>query len=254
MRVSLVFRATIIAFGALTFSMVVAAFSSPNNNKTPPPPPRQAPDERQMRMLQQMGYTWNGKAWVRGDIDAYKATRAVARSSNRFIRFVMDEEQGEPASSQAAVAACKRMEQVLSKARLEGMSQTKEDLARDRDYKNFLQKKEAPFVWLGGQLASLAALSLVTVRLPSGIIVSVNWSTEFQQLLNEPLLIVSLGLVAGTILATCRNKSRSLLPGMEEHDGKLERILADAMDGNFALPAPHHYRYSSNNWKLFSLL
>jgi hypothetical protein len=26
------------------------------------------------------------------------------------------------------------------------------------------------------------------------------------------------------------------------------------MDGNFTLPAPYHYRYSSNNWKLFALV
>jgi hypothetical protein len=204
-----------------------------------------------MRMLQQMGYTWNGKAWIRGNVDAYKAQRAVARSSNRFIRFV--DKDGEPASSAAAVAAAKRLNQVLSNSRLNVLPRTKEELARDNDFKNFLQRKEAPFLWFGAQTATLASLSLVEIRMPSGI-VSIHWSTEFQQLLADPLLTVSLGLVAGVILATCRDQSRSLLPGVEEYNGKLERSLADAMDGNFALPAPYHYRYSSNNWKLFALV
>ena len=254
MKVSFVFLSSISLFGALSLRGA-EAFSSNNNNnnKTPPspPPPRQTPDERQMRMLQQMGYTWNGKAWIRGDADAYKAQRAVARSSNRFIRVV--DKDGKPTSSEAAVAASKRLEQVLSKSRLDVMPQTKEELARDGDFKNFIQRKEAPFVWFAGQTAILAALSLVKIQLPSGI-VSIHWSTEFQQLLDEPLLMMSLGLVAGVILAICRDLSRSLLPGVEEYNGKLERILADAMDGNFALPAPYHYRYSSNNWKLFALV
>jgi len=204
-----------------------------------------------MIMLKKMGYTWNGKSWVRGDVDAYKAQRAVARSSNRFVRFVNSENQ--PASTFAALAACKRLEEVLTKARTKVLSQSKEQLARDRDYKNFLQKKQAPFVWLAVQVASLVALSQVSLMLPSGI-VAIDWSTEFQQCTQEPLLILSLGVVAGGILATCRATSREMLPGVEEPDGKLERILADAMDGNFALPAPNHIRYTSSNWKLFSTL
>lgn len=204
-------------------------------------------------MLQKMGYTWNGKAWIRGNVEAYKAQRAVARSGNRFIRFINAD--GESTSPPEAVAASQRFQQAVQKARQEVMpSQSKEEVARDRDFKNWLQKREAPIVWLGVQLACFAVLSLVSIPLASGGPVSVHWNAEFQKFVQEPLLITSLGVTAGLVLTKCRESSRMLLPGVEELDGKTERILADAMDGNFALPAPNHIRYSSTNWKLFVTL
>jgi hypothetical protein len=252
----------------------VAAFSSPtpdnnkNNNQNkaaappPPPPPRQTPDERQAAMLQKMGYTWNGKAWVRGDAKAYQEQRAVARSANRFIRFV--DSKNQPASSPSALAATKRLNDVLENARLEVLPRNSQDLARDRDFKNFCQRKSAPFVWLGAEVLAFLILSQVSLppvlKLPAyggdggTSIIAVDWTAEWQHLLNQPLEIAGLGIVAGIILSTCRATSRQMLPGVEEPDGKLVRVLSDAMDGNFALPAPNHVRYASRNWKLLCTL
>jgi hypothetical protein len=237
----------------------VQAFSSPtpdnNQNKPPPPPPpppRQTPDERQAAMLQKMGYTWNGKAWIRGNAKAYQEQRSVARSANRFVRFV--DSKNQPASSLATLAATKRLNDVLEKSRLEVLPRKSQELAQDRDFKNFCQRKAAPFVWLGAEALTLAILSLVSLQLPSGETIAVDWAAEWRHLVIHPLEITVLGIAAGVILTTCRATSRQMLPGVEEPDGKLVRVLSDAMDGNFALPAPNHVRYASRNWKLFCTL
>jgi hypothetical protein len=203
-------------------------------------------------MLQKMGYTWNGKAWIRGDAKAYQEQRAVARSANRFIRFV--DSKNQPASSLAALAATKRLNDVLEKARLEVLQRNSQELAQDRDFKNFCQRKAAPFVWLGAEVLALVILSLVSLELPFGGTLTIDWAAEWQHLVNQPLEIAVLGIVAGIVLTTCRATSRQMLPGVEEPDGKLVRVLSDAMDGNFALPAPNHVRYSSRNWKLLCTL
>ena len=237
----------------------VQAFSSPtpdNNRNKPPsppsppsPPPRQTPEDRQAAMLQKMGYTWNGKAWIRGDAKAYQEQRAVARSANRFIRFV--DSKNQPASSLAALTATKRLNDVLEKTRLEVLPRNSQELAQDRDFKNFCQRKSAPFVWLGAEVLALVILSLVSLQLPSGGTIAIDWAAEWRHLVNQPLEIAVLGIVAGVILTTCRATSRQMLPGVEEPDGKLVRVLSDSMDGNFALPAPSHVqRDVSRNWEL----
>jgi len=235
------------------------AFSAPQNNgdgnKIPPPPKRLQPNDQQAIMLQKMGFTWNGQKWIRGDSAGYAQRRAVARSGNRFSRFVEPTDDGglTPASTDAAVAAAGRMEEVLLEARAEVVADDRNG-PRDRDFKNFCQKKEAPLLYLAVEILVFAGLSQVSVGLFQGGVVQIDWRYELQHFLEDPFLIIGLGLLAGSVLSLCRATSRQLLPGVEEPDGKLVRVLADAMDGNFALPAPNHIRYDSRNWKLFATI
>lgn len=245
----------------LSLLSFAASFSAPNNNdknrltrdsnKSSSPPPSLTPDERQAAVLKKMGYSWNGKSWVRGDSKSYNQQRASARSSNRFIRFV--DEHNQPTATDAAVAGAKRLEEVLSNARQGVILRDGVDRSLDRDFKNLCQKKRAPFVWVGVELLGFTALSNIRIPLGSGL-VSIDWPTEIQKGTEELCPSVFLGIMAGVLLSQCRASSRQLLPGVEELDGKLVRILADAIDGNFALPAPNHVRYTSLNWKLFSAL
>jgi hypothetical protein len=236
----------------ITFLLLLVPVTSFSSEQQPPPPNRK-PDDRQAAMLKNMGYTWNGKAWVRGDAKAYQQQRAAARSSNRFIRFVNG--QNQPASSQAAVAAAKRLEEVLSRARQDAMPRTQEAVARDRDYKNFCQQRQAPFLWVGAEVLALIALCQVRVPLANGAIVSAEWSREWQHLIENPVSVVAIGVIAGVLLSQCRATSRSLQPGVEEPDGKLTRVLGDTIaERSIALPAPNQIRYSNPNWRLVAFI
>ena len=239
---------------------VVSAFSSPSpkndkHDSVPPPPPNQTPDERQKRMLEKMGYTWNGRAWVRGDAKAYAQQRATARSSNRYIRL-LDATDRTPIATPSAVAAAKRLSEVLQRARKDAMPERNEkQLARDRDFKNFVAKKEAPLIWLSAELAVFVALCQIRISVPySTTTIGINWGDELQQLLANPTLILGLGLLSGFVLSFSR--TRQLIPGMEEPDGKLVRILADTMAEKdaIALPASNHVRYPNTKWKVLAFV
>ena len=202
-------------------------------------------------MLQAMGYTWNGRAWVRGDAKAYAQQKATSRSSNRYIRLVDSKDGTTPIATPSAVIAAKRLSDVLQRARSDAMPQrTKDQLARDRDFKNFVSKKEAPFIWLSAELAAFVALCQIHVSISStATSIGINWEYELQQCMSHPISIISFGFLAGIILSISR--TLQLIPGMEEPDGKLVRILADTMaekNDAIALPAPNHVRYSNTKW------
>jgi len=220
------------------------ALSASENGPPPPqkpPPKRLCPDDQQAKMLKKMGFSWNGSKWVRGDSAAYAQQRAVARSGNRFARFV--DASGAPASGAAALAAAARLEEILGRAREEAVPDRSGP--RDRDFKNFCQQKRAPWVYAGVEGAVFVGLSHAS---------GVGWGSELRHVLDHPLPVVGAGLAAGCLLSLCRAVGRRSLPGVEEPDGKLVRVLADAADGNFALPAPNHIRYDSRNWKIFATL
>lgn len=187
-------------------------------------------------MMESMGYVWNGKSWGRGNP---KANKAFARSGNRFVRFVDAAETSEPATSPAAVAAAKRLGEVLQTAREEALPYTDTEQARDRDWKSLLAA--APAVWVAGQ-----ALAFLTLCSLGGL----DLSYELDRC--SPLSI-GVGVLAGFAVAECRARSRRLQPGVEESDGAIERIVADSTDGNFALPAPAHVRASSDTWIALAL-
>jgi hypothetical protein len=222
------------------------AFSSSNGSKPPPPPGRLTPDERQAKMLEKMGYQWNGIKWVRGDADAYNRRKASARSSNRCIVFV-DATKGEPTATPSAMLAAKRMNQVLLQARQKAIPSTAKSQTRDRDFKNFVQKQEAPFLWILSEMFLFGALSYYG---------PIDWSREIQDPMENPLSILITGAIAGVVMSYCRATSRALLPGTEELTGKLTRILADVSTEKdaIALPAAAHIRYSNEGWKLYAFL
>jgi hypothetical protein len=215
-----------------TILVAVGGLSAPGPTP-PPPPPRQAPDERQAAMMKKMGYVWDGERWGRGNQEAYRQREASCRSGNRFIRFI--DEDGTPATSDAALVATKRFGEVLQEAREKALPKTSDQqLAFARDWKNFLSRPVyAPLAWISFQACTFVALSYVG---------GVDWSIEFERCTPGS---IGIGLLLGGIAAECRSRARTGQPGVEEPDGALERLVADGMDGNFALPAPAHIRSNS---------
>jgi hypothetical protein len=184
-------------------------------------------------MMKNMGYVWDGERWGRGNQEAYRQREASCRSGNRFIRFI--DEDGTPATSDAALVATKRFGEVLQEAREKALPKTSDQqLAFARDWKNFLSRPVyAPLAWISFQACTFVALSYVG---------GVDWSIELERCTPGS---IGIGLLLGGIAAECRSRARTGQPGVEEPDGALERLVADGMDGNFALPAPAHIRSNS---------
>lgn len=197
-------------------------------------------------MLEKMGYEWNGAKWVRGDAAAYSRRKASARSSNRFIVFV-DEKTGEANATPSAVIAAKRMSQVLLQARQNVIPTSVDSLARDRDFKSFAQKPEAPLLWMLSEVVAFGVLSSSF---------AIDWSQEIQNAIDSPVIIMLLGIPAGIGLSYSRATSRALAPGAEEVNGKLTRLFADVATekDTIALPAAAHIRYANPRWKLYGFL
>ncbi|KAL3937940.1 MAG: hypothetical protein SGBAC_007042 [Bacillariaceae sp.] len=197
-------------------------------------------------MLEKMGYRWNGLKWVRGDADSYLRRKASASSSNRYITFV-DGTNGFPDATPSAVFAAKRMSQVLLQARQRVTASTKESLSRDRDLKNLLQKKPAPYVWFASEVLLFGILST------NG---NVDWGHQAQLLRDTYFDAFLLSLTIGLAVSYSRALSRSVLPGVEEPTGLLTRVLSDVIAEKdvVALPAPSHVRYPNLKWRIGSFL
>ena len=207
-----------------------------------PPPPRQRPDERQAAMMEKMGYVWDGTRWYRGDERAYRIGKAGVRSGNRFARFV--QASGAPASSPAALAAARRLEEVLQGAREEATPE-RSGAARalDRDAKNALSHPASPPLWYAAQLCLLAGASAA---------LGIDWDLELGRALDP--LTWEAGAAAGLAVAECRRRARGCRPGVEEGTGRVERMLADGAVGGVALPSPTHVRGEGGvAWTAFAL-
>ncbi|CAJ1932954.1 unnamed protein product [Cylindrotheca closterium] len=217
-----------------------------SKDNLPPPPNRLQPNDQQAKMLEKMGYRWNGQKWARGDADSYLRRKASARSSNRYINFV-DETTGLPDATSSAVFAAKRMNQVLLQARQKTMTSTKESLARDRDLKNLVQKKAAPFVLFASEVLLFGILS------KSG---NIDWNHQVQLLRDNPLGVAPLSFAIGLAVSYSRAVSRSMLPGVEEPSGLLSRVFSDviAEKDPVALPTPSHVRYPNLKWRIGAFL
>lgn len=231
-------------------TLAEAAFSQQQDKGNPPPPPRrQQPDERQEQMLRQMGYEWDGTKWFRGNKDAYVRGRASVKSANRFARFVAaaDDDLSRatgtmvPATSPAALAASRRLEEVLRAARKDALPERSDSAkAFDRDIKNALSEPSALPFWLSVQVVVLLLLSVIS-------------GTDLaREIGNLPQTMV-IGAAGGIVAAECRSKSRKCQPGIEEPTGRIERLLADGAIGSIALPEAHHVRYGNNTWKALAL-
>ena len=197
-------------------------------------------------MLKQMGYKWDGTKWFRGDKDTYVRGRASVKSGNRFARFVDEDTSAEdtmtPATSPAALAASRRLEEVLRAARKDAMPKRSESTkAFDRDVKNALCEPSAPPFWLSGQVMVLISLSLLS---------GTDWTIEIGTLSPQTIAIGIAGGIAG---AECRSISRKCQPGVEEPTGSVERLLADGAIGSIALPEAHHIRYGNSTWRALAL-
>jgi len=200
-------------------------------------------------MLRQMGYEWDGTKWFRGNKDAYVRGRASVKSGNRFARFVAAADDDSsiatgtmvPATSPAALAASRRLEEVLRAARKDALPERSDSAkAFDRDIKNALSEPSALPFWLSMQMVFLLLLSVIS---------GMNLAREIG---NLPQSMV-IGTAGGIIAAECRSTSRKCQPGIEEATGRIERLLADGAIGSIALPEAHHVRYGNNTWKALAL-
>ena len=197
-------------------------------------------------MLRQMGYKWDGTKWFRGDKDTYVRGRASVKSGNRFARFVVADANEAtavtPASSPAAVAASRRLEEVLRAARKDAMPErSKSAKAFDRDVKNALCEPSSGPFWLSVQVMVLLVLSVTS---------GTDWAREIGNLSPQT---VAIGIAGGIVGAECRSISRKCQPGIEEPTGRVERLLADGAMGSIALPEAQHVRYGNNTWRALAL-
>ena len=197
-------------------------------------------------MLKQMGYKWDGTKWFRGDKDTYVRGRASVKSGNRFARFVVDTSTEAttmtPATSPAALAASRRLEEVLRAARKDAMPERSESTkSLDRDIKNALCEPSAPPFWLSVQVIVLLVLSVIS---------GTDWAKEIG---NLSLQTVAIGIAGGIVGAECRSISRKCQPGVEEPTGRVERLLADGAIGSIALPEAQHVRYGNSTWRALAL-
>jgi len=203
----------------------------------PPPGSPQAIDPRQAIWLQQNGYVWDGKAWGRGDAAAARAGRAFLRSGKRFARFV--DVTDKPASPPSALAAAKKLEELLVSARAEALESSSPSLADELSAA--LARSAAspafPLAWLGLQLCVVCSL---------GFGLPIDWAEQARLAASPETLLLSFS--AGVVVAASRSLARAQLPpGVEESTGMAERLLADALDGGHALPAPAHVRFGPDS-------
>ncbi|KAG8458412.1 hypothetical protein KFE25_004553 [Diacronema lutheri] len=207
------------------------------------PPPRQQPDERQAAALRAMGYAWDGKRWGRGDLTSRERARASARSGNRFARLVDgDASAHAPSRSAAALAAVSRFEALLQAAREGALSSNEASRAANLRVKELVAHPLAPAGWLCAQLGTIGALANAA---------GVDVAAELAR--GATPLALGAGVVAGGAVAACRAAGRAVQPGVEEPDGALERLLADAAEGAHALPTPAHFRFESAGWRARAL-
>ena len=199
-----------------------------------PPPPEL--DERQAAFMRQRGFQWNGKtrAWVKGD--PARAQRLECRSGARVLRW--DEsllsEQSRPCIRQVTL----RFQQALREAREEALGAREEDRRIALQIKDKIAQSWAPFAWLGVQLSCFAIL--LTIFPP------ILQPPNQQELLDVPLIVpLAIGAAFAPVLSILRRERWRRLPGVEDGDGALERLLVDAQLGSFALPAPWAAIHSS---------
>lgn len=186
-------------------------------------------DERQAAIMKAQGYQWDAerRRWYRGD--PTRRVRAECRSGGRFIRFVDVDGETATGCSPAVTAAVERFATVVQTAREESVSVDRE---ADLDFKNRLSSKLAPAAWLGLQAVTLGAAQVSLAPL---------WGTDVRA--------VAFGLAAAPALIWLRRLQTGVLPGVEVDDGALERLIADAALGNYALPATWEWRAESVAWR-----
>lgn len=231
------------------------------------PPPRQQPDERQAKLMQEMGFKWDGKRWGRGgDPSSRERARASCRSGNRFARLV--DAAGEPAAGHAAaIAGIQRFETLLQAAREGALQSSEAARARSTRIKDLVVHPLAPAAYIAAQLAVICILftalhggfgalgapavpgddSALAIALGSGL---QGIQTELERATPGA---IGIGLAFGALAALCRSVARAAMPGVEEPDGALERLLADGLEGAHALPTPTHIRFESTEWRARAL-
>ena len=191
--------------------------------------------------MRSMGYAWDAKkrTWTRGNPS--RTGRLECRSGGRVLRWVdggADLDGGEePILRQALV----RFEAALRDAREEALG-SEEAINRRVNFqlKGEIEKPRAPFVWLALQIAIACAIGSA---LPA---------QQQAQLLGgaggNPFVASAIGASFGPLVASLRRERLRRLPGVEDADGALERLLVDAALGSYALPAPKEWR-AEERWK-----
>ena len=187
-------------------------------------------DERQAAIMKARGYQWDAerRKWYRGD--PTRRVRAECRSGGRFIRFVNEDGETATGCTPAVTAAVQRFAAVLQTAREQSISVDREG---DLRFKNGISSKLAPLGWLSAQAATIGWAQAALAP---------HWGAT------EPITIVT-GLTIAPALIWLRRAQAGVLPGVEAADGALERLLADAALGNYALPATWEWRAESAAWR-----
>lgn len=190
-----------------------------------PPPPEL--DPRQAAFMKQRGFVWNAKSrsWAKGDPN--RAQRLECRSGARVLRWDGTASVDETRLS-CVRRATNRFEAALREAREAALEGREVDRRISLQLKDRIAKPAAPFVWLAVQALCLVSLA------------SSAASHEFS------VGVASLGIGVGfaPLLSTLRRERWRRLPGVEDGDGAIERLLVDAQCGSYALPGPWEWRAS----------
>ena len=187
-------------------------------------------DERQAAFMKQRGFTWNAKAraWMKGDPE--RGRRLECRSGSRVLRLV-----GEPPSSDVEATcirkATERFQSALQEARAAAIGDKEIDPQISLQLKDRIATPAAPVVWLTLQLIVLGYL--MTATAPVFEAAPVPWFVP-----------PAIGIAFAPLLSTLRRERWRRLPGVEDGDGAIERLLVDAQLGSYALPAPWEWRAS----------
>ena len=207
--------------------------------QTDPPPPEL--DERQSAFMKAQGFAWNAKtrSWVKGNLASMQ--RLECRSSTRVLSWVGDQTDL-PTDMLATIrTANTRFEAALRDAREEAIGQKDVDRKIAFEIKDRIAKPQAPFVWLGLQMAICAFLVLHT-PLPQ------IWpSGDTERGLFVPAAV---GVAFAPLLSALRRERWVRQPGIEDSEGEIERLLVDATLGSYALPAPWDWRASDRQWSV----
>jgi hypothetical protein len=195
-------------------------------------------DERQAEFMKARGFVWNAKtrAWGKGNPE--RTQRLECRSGTRLIKWQGDQDG---ANAVFIRKATRRFEAAIRDAREEAMATSETDRKIALQIKDRIAQPQAPFVWLGIQLAISAFL--IQNLAPSLL----------SDLVADPraaLSSASVGLAVAPALALLRRQRWQRQPGIEDGDGSLERLLVDSMCGSYALPAPWEWRAEEGQWRL----
>ena len=208
-----------------------------------PPPPEL--DEQQAAFMKARGFVWNAKtrAWAKGDPERLK--KLEVRSSSRYLRWEGDQAQLPEETITAIREATRRFEKELRDAREEALQESEEDRRIALFVKNTFGDGIAVPLWVAWQLILGAACLAAS---DSGGAADPFAAPSAG--LGDAAAAVAAGLAAAPALAWLRRGRWAALPGVEDGDGQLERLLVDARLGSYALPAPWEWRASERGWGL----